>query len=206
MLRSTPILLLLLPLVAAGCGDDGSSTPSGEGEGEGEGGDAVGLLFSEYVEGSGENKAMEIHNPGTLPTALTGCSVQLFANGASEPSQTIELEGGPISAGGVFVLCHSGLDEAGRGACDQLSGDLGHNGNDALALVCDGETLDVFGQIGVDPGKSWGAAELATEDHTLRRLCTIRQGDRDGSDPFDTAAEWNAFAKDALDGLGSHCP
>ena len=75
------------------------------------------------------------------------------------------------------------------------------NGDDALALACAGETLDVIGQIGVDPGDSWGVG--ATLDHTLRRRCDVTAGRRDGSGPFEIDAEWLTLGADTFLDLGA---
>jgi predicted extracellular nuclease len=62
--------------------------------------------------------------------------------------------------------------------------------------------IDVFGQVGFDPGSSWGPP--STQNNTLRRKPVICQGDTDGSDPFDPAVEWDGFGQDNIDDLGSH--
>ena len=64
-------------------------------------------------------------------------------------------------------------------------------------------TQDVFGQIGVDPGSSWGTP--STANGTLLRNCDVTQGDADGSDAFDPASQWTAGVADAPDGFGAHC-
>ncbi|MEA3510828.1 MAG: lamin tail domain-containing protein [Actinomycetota bacterium] len=62
--------------------------------------------------------------------------------------------------------------------------------------------VDVFGQIGFDPGSSWGPP--STKDNTLQRKPAVCAGDPDGSDPFDPAIEWEGFGTNNFDGLGSH--
>jgi predicted extracellular nuclease len=62
--------------------------------------------------------------------------------------------------------------------------------------------VDVFGEIGFDPGSSWGPP--STKDNTLLRKPTVCAGDPDGSDPFDPSVEWDGIGKDNFNGLGSH--
>ena len=62
----------------------------------------------------------------------------------------------------------------------------------------------MIGQIGVDPGTNWGTGLVSTLDHTLRRKVTVCSGDPIGSDAFDPAPEWDGFAQDTFNGLGSH--
>ncbi|MBU1410648.1 hypothetical protein KKC22_03930, partial [Myxococcota bacterium] len=82
------------------------------------------------------------------------------------------------------------------------------NGDDAVDLVCGGVTLDVIGQIGVDPGSEWGTGLTSTSDNTLQKKCEVFT-DSDGSDVFDPASQWDGFATDTVSDLGSYthvCP
>jgi hypothetical protein len=113
---------------------------------------------------------------------------------------------GSLAAGSAYVLCSSGLGSLLESVCTRTT-NLTFNGDDAVALECDGMTLDVIGQIGVDPGDAWTSGETSTLNQTLRRLCTASLGDPDGSDAFDPTAEWTALAIDTFDGLGAaECP
>jgi predicted extracellular nuclease len=62
--------------------------------------------------------------------------------------------------------------------------------------------VDVFGEIGFDPGSSWGPP--STKDNTLRRKPTVCAGDPNGGDPFDPSIEWDGFGTNNFDGLGAH--
>jgi hypothetical protein len=153
------------------------------------------LLFSEYVEGSGSFKALEIYAIET--SSLEGCELQTYSNGKLEPSR-LALHG-QLARGEVQVLCSSTLATAQPTACDRGTS-LSFNGNDALALSCASQVLDVIGQIGVDPGDSWGLG--ATQDHTLRRRCDVLVGRRDGSTSFEIDAEWLTLGVDTFSDLG----
>jgi uncharacterized protein len=66
------------------------------------------LFFSEYVEGSSNNKALEIYN-GTgaaINLAAEGYVVQMYFNGNSAATTTINLTG-TVANGDVFVLAQS---------------------------------------------------------------------------------------------------
>jgi predicted extracellular nuclease len=201
-----------------GEGEEGEGEgEEGEGEeGEGEGGEGEsegedeprtpGTFFSEYVEGTDRNKAIEITNARPQTVDLAACQVVLYVNGDREPSQAIALGPAELPTGGVYLLCNRGLDPACLGRCEQTDNLLRHNGDDTLALICGGRVQDVFGQIGVQPvGGGWPPGAQVTADHTLRRRCGIQGGDPDGTDPFDPAEEWEVLPKDTLDDLGSHC-
>jgi len=168
-----------------------------------------GVFFSEYVEGSSNNKAVEIYNGQNAEVDLTGCEVMVFANGAAAATSSIALASDAgalvLAAGGTFVLCNARSGEALAPLCDQLHGGLSFNGDDAVSLVCDGATLDVIGQIGNDPGSAWGNADISTQNRTIRRQCDIILGDDDGGNAFEPAEEWNNHDQDTFDDLGSHC-
>jgi hypothetical protein len=159
------------------------------------------LYFSEYIEGSNYNKAVEIRNPWIAPIDLASCSVRVYSNGATSPSATIALAG-TIAAGDVFVVCHSSADELIQAACDLAHGGLSFNGNDAVALVCVGAAIDVIGQVGIDPGEAWGMAPVSTINATLRRRCGVTHGDPNGSNAFAPELEWSGAPIDTIDDLG----
>ncbi len=162
------------------------------------------LFFSEYVEGSSNNKALELFNPTDSPVTLTDTySIKLFANGSSTPTATIPLTGS-IAGGDTFVLARSTADPEILGAADQTTTNFLFNGDDAIALTREGIAVDVIGQIGFDPGLAWGSGDLSTQDSTLRRKAAVSTGDPDGSDPFDPSSQWDGFPVDTFDGLGSH--
>jgi hypothetical protein len=153
------------------------------------------LLFTEYLEGTGSLKALELHSPDG--SSLEGCDLHTHFNGKLEPAR-LALHG-ELPAGSFQVLCSSDLASAQPERCDR-STNLTFNGDDALALVCDGLVLDVIGQIGVDPGEAWGNG--STANHTLRRRCSVVSGRHDGSQPFDPAVEWELFDPVIFDDLG----
>jgi len=157
------------------------------------------LWFSEYVEGASSNKALEI---ATLERAvLDGCKVSTYFNGKTEATVVASLSG-VLEAGQVLTVCTSQLKERLGEVCQQV-GNLTFNGDDVVTLSCNGEFLDVIGQIGVDPGVAWGTELNGTADHTLRRNCTVQIGDSLGTDAFDPALDWQAFPMDTFDGLGT---
>jgi hypothetical protein len=163
------------------------------------------LFFSEYVEGSSNNKALEIFN-GTgaqIDLGANGYNVQMYFNGSAGAGLTINLAG-TIASGGVFVLAQSSAAPAILAQADQTNGAGWFNGNDAVVLRKGSSFVDVIGQVGVNPGSEWGAGNTSTQDNTLRRASSVLAGDPDGSDLFNPSAEWLGFAQDTFDGLGTH--
>jgi len=163
------------------------------------------LFFSEYVEGSSNNKALEIFvmsAPGGFN--LSSCTVEIYSNGGSTASATITLGAASLSGGARFVICHS--QWALGYTCDQLTGSLSFNGNDAVRLACSGVTQDVIGRIGEDPGAAWSGGGVSTIDATLRRKCATLAGDTDGSNAYDPSVYWTSAPMDDVSNLGVFLP
>ncbi|MGI8657982.1 MAG: lamin tail domain-containing protein [Candidatus Limnocylindria bacterium] len=163
------------------------------------------LFFSEYIEGSGNNKALEIYNGTGAPIDLGagGYNVQMFFNEASTAGLTITLTG-TVASGDVFVVANSSANAAILAQADQTNGSGWFNGDDAVTLRKGTDVVDVIGQIGFDPGTEWGSGLTSTQDNTLRRKPSIQAGDTNGADVFDPSVEWDGYANDTFDGLGSH--
>lgn len=162
------------------------------------------LFFSEYVEGSSSNKALEVFNGTGAPVTLTGVyDVQIYANGSVTATATIPLTG-TVADGDAFVLAQVNAVAAVLAQADQTTANFLYNGDDAVALRRDGTIVDVIGQIGFDPGAEWGSGDASTADATLRRKPGVHAGDTDGAGTFDPAVEWDGYALDTFDGLGAH--
>jgi len=163
------------------------------------------LFFSEYIEGSSNNKALEIFN-GTgaaINLGTNAYNVQMFFNGSATAGLTINLTG-TVADGDVYVVAQSSANATVLAQADQTNGAGWFNGDDAVVLRKGTTIIDVIGQIGFDPGTEWGSGLVSTADNTLRRLGPISAGDPNGSNAFTPATEWEGFATDTFDGLGSH--
>jgi len=160
------------------------------------------LFISEYLEGSSNNKAIEIYNPTASAISLTGYDISIYANGSSTPV-SISLSGS-VPAYGTFVLANSSSNPAILALAQQTSASLGFNGDDAVALRKSGVLIDVIGQIGTDPGTEWVSGGVSTLDETLVRNFSVQIGDANGSDAFNPATEWTAYPIDDVSNLGSH--
>src|SRR3990172_3752845 len=166
---------------------------------------AAELFFSEYIEGSSNNKALEIFNAtGAAIDLVAGAyNVQMFFNGNTAAGLTINLTG-TVADGEVFVLANSAANATILAQADQTNGAGWFNGDDAVVLRKGTTVIDSIGQIGVDPGTEWGSGLLSTSDNTLRRKGPVTAGDPNATDTFDPALLWDGFASDTFDGLGVH--
>ncbi|MCW8910327.1 MAG: VPLPA-CTERM sorting domain-containing protein [Gammaproteobacteria bacterium] len=167
--------------------------------------EASSIFFSEYIEGSGYNKALEIYNGSSSALDLGTMQIEIYMNGQITPYRTIGLSNTTLAAGDVFVIADSRADGSLLSYADQTSDNLGwFNGDDAIVLRDSLSLLDIFGQIGTDPGLGWGISPLSSQNNTLVRSSSIISGDIIGSDSFDPASEWVSFGLDDFSQLGSH--
>lgn len=112
------------------------------------------LFFSEYVEGSSNNKALEIFNPTIWSIDLSDYSIEVYTNGSSTVSITQPLSGN-LAPGDVYVVVHPSALGQFISVSDITSTVCNFNGDDAVVLAKNGVAVDIIGVIGVDPGSSW---------------------------------------------------
>ncbi|HHQ4506607.1 ExeM/NucH family extracellular endonuclease [Aeromonas hydrophila] len=162
------------------------------------------LLISEYLEGSGNNKAVELSNLGSDLVDLSQYRLALYANGkpiSESPTNSLALQG-TLAPGATLVLANPSASSEILAKANRTSGNLVFNGDDALVLYRGSEIVDSFGQVGVDPGTAWVSGNVSTLDMTLRRKATVTTGRTDATAPFDPAQEYVAAPKDDASGLG----
>ncbi|EPQ5467291.1 ExeM/NucH family extracellular endonuclease [Pseudomonas aeruginosa] len=165
---------------------------------------AAELIISEYVEGSGNNKALEFYNSGSQVLDLSAYRVEFYFNGASAAGRSIDLSGS-LAPGKTFVLANGVADPALLALASQRVEGSWFNGNDAVLLRRrGGEILDSLGQVGFNPGTTWGSGDVQTLDRSLVRKADIRDGDSDPSDAFDPAAQWLGYPRVTFANLGQH--
>lgn len=172
---------------------------------------ATDLFISEYIEGTSNNKAIEIYNGTGAAVNLSNYRVTLFSNGSSEhhatniATFTIDQV---LNPGETLVIYNSGSSELLKArlthAAISITSTVTYfNGDDALALEKkNGEAwdrIDVFGVIGVDPGTNWPVGDGSTLDNTLVRNANVGSP----SATWDVT-QWTVKGKDFFDDLGVH--
>jgi uncharacterized protein len=163
------------------------------------------LFFSEYIEGSSNNKALEIFNGTGSPVNLAteGYSIQMFFNGSATAGLTINLTG-TVASGDVYVVAQSAANPTILAQADQTNGSGWFNGDDAVVLRKGTTVIDSIGQVGFDPGTEWGTGLTSTADNTLRRKLGVEAGDVNTTDAFDPSIQWDGFATDTFGDLGTY--
>ena len=156
------------------------------------------LFFSEYVEGGGYNKAIEIVNLTSSAVDLTGYSIKKQSNGAGDWIDELSLNSGSvksITTGDVFVVINSLADSQELNNQADLvhpnSSPINWNGNDAVGLFKNGVLIDIVGVLG-ETAKNFA-------DMTLRRVANVTE-----PNSTYTRSEWDEFPKDNVEDIGSH--
>ena len=186
------------------------------------------LFFSEYVEGYGQNKAIEIYNPTTVAIDLSDYKVERYSNGATTNSGGITSLTGILASGDAFVLTSGETDSTSTfGFIDPVlfaMGDMAEpvgsyptplhmNGDDAMVLTKNGAIIDVIGKVGEEPASgAWTADSTSgftmgswwTANHTMIRKSTVKVGDGNGLDLFNPSLEWDSLPAPNWGDLGMH--
>ena len=164
------------------------------------------LFFSEYLEGSSNNKALEIYNPTNAAINLSTYSVKAYNNGGTAISNSLTLPNKLLAAHDVYVIANPTAVAAILGVSDTTSTVTFFNGDDAVVLFKNTDTLDIIGDVGVDPGTNWTVGTGATSEFTLVRKATVNKGQRNW---VIGATEWDVYPQNTATYLGSHssnCP
>jgi hypothetical protein len=171
------------------------------------------VFISEYIEGSSNNKAIEIYNGTSADIDLSNYQLWKISNGGEWTEATLQLTGTLVS-GDVYVVCNSSSVQAILDVCDKPEGNIStFNGDDAVGLARENngtfELIDAVGTNGADPGSSWSVADVSngTVDHTLVRKSSVSMGNIDWASSAGTNttdSEWEVLTVDTFTSLGSH--
>lgn len=161
----------------------------------GTGGTATELLFSEYIEGSGNNKALEIANNTGSSINLSTYTVKKQTNGAGAWSTGLALTG-TLTTGSKYVIVNSSISSScivtSAANISTTATELTFNGNDAVGLFKNGVLIDIIGTF------NGGTANFAI-DVTLRRKSTVTAP----TTTFNLAAQWDSYSTDTCSNLGA---
>ncbi|ABM01148.1 extracellular exonuclease ExeM [Shewanella amazonensis] len=148
------------------------------------------VMITEYVEGSSNNKAIELYNSGDAAVDLTGYTLARYKDGATTPSNMVALDGQSLAAKGIKVITHPSAVITLPAGTDTMTGDLYFNGTDAVALMKDGAIVDVVGAIPTP--KDWGLNVTIARKTSALAAATVYN-----------EADWETSAIDNFSGLGS---
>lgn len=153
------------------------------------------LYFSEYIEGSSNNKVLEITNATGASVALATYSVKKQTNGAGAWSAGITLSG-TLANTGKFVLVNSsiatGCYATASANISSAATEMTFNGNDAVGLFKNGVLIDIIGTL------NGGTANFSV-DETIRRKTTVVVP----KTTFNKTTDWTVYALDTCNGIGN---
>ncbi|WP_214892705.1 FN3 associated domain-containing protein [Exiguobacterium sp. H66] len=153
------------------------------------GAEGEGVILSEYIEGSSNNKAIEIYNGSGQIINLADYTLVQYTNGG--PSESKITLSGTIDPGKTFVIANSSANADIKAKAQQTTGSLNFNGNDPVALKKGDVVLDIIGPVG-------SSADFA-KDTTLVRNANVTTGSKTYE-----PSQWTSFPVDTLTDLGSH--
>tara|TARA_B110000483_G_scaffold112853_1_gene137096 strand:+ start:502 stop:2355 length:1854 start_codon:yes stop_codon:yes gene_type:complete len=150
------------------------------------------IFISEYVEGSSNNKALEIANFTGNLINLSGYTIARDVNGNGTYGADLQLTG-MLATGNVHVISRGNASAETVALADQISsGDaMSFNGDDPVGLFKNGVLIDIFGNFG-------GTNNFANA--TYRRKQTVINP----TTVFDLAGEWVTSTTNDITDLGSH--
>jgi uncharacterized protein len=162
------------------------------------------LIFSEYIEGSSNNKALEIYNPTSGTVTLSDFVVRLYSNGTLNPTNSQSLTG-TLAPGAFVILVNSSATLTLLTTPGAITSSVTNfNGDDAVTIErVTGGVVDRIGFAGNDPGIEWVGSGVSTLDRTIRRKAGIVSGETAACTAFDPSVQWDGFPRDTFNGLGS---
>ena len=209
---------LFFTLILFAC-SDGSDDSSDVNNGGGSGNETVNLFFSEYAEGSSNNKYVEIYNPSSSSVNLSNYQIKGTNNGTAwgdNGERELALTG-TLAANSVYIICTDAADQTILDKANlalPYESPVHYNGNDAIAIFGIDSSgnftviMDVIGVQSSDPGPTgWNVAGVtgATKDHTLVRKSSISKGNGNWENSAGTSAsdsEWEVKDIDDWTSIG----
>ena len=192
------------------------------------------LFFSEYIEGPGNNNAIEIYNPTNATIDLTYYAIKRYSNGDNNASnadiwqlsgsinsgEAIAIGNGQVDSVWVSTYWSLPVDPVFYSACGQHGSGIYptpfyFNGDDAMTLEKAGNIIDIFGKVGEDPGQAWTDDASAgytdanggtwwTKRQTLVRKASVKKGVTTNPILFNPTLEYDSLPDATYSGMGTH--
>lgn len=209
------IFVLIVSFIACSDGGDDSSNNGGNSNNE-----VVNLYFSEYAEGSSNNKYVEIYNASSMSVDLSNYQIKGTNNGTAwgdNGERELSLTG-TLASNSVYIISTDAADQSILNKADlslPYESPVHYNGNDAIGIFGKDSSgsftviLDVIGVESSDPGPAgWNVAGVsgATKDHTLVRKASVTKGNTNWENSAGTSSsdsEWEVKDIDDWTSLGS---
>jgi endonuclease YncB( thermonuclease family) len=149
------------------------------------------FIISKYLEGSGNNRALELFNASDETIDLELYGVALYLNGDESPTRRIDLDG-TLEPGDTIVIVHGDAEPELKAKADLISNDLVHDGNDTIAITYrDDYSVDILGTIGF-------------QFYYLSNQTLVRKPDIIDSKLVYNNLDWDVYALDNHEMFGEH--
>lgn len=163
------------------------------------------LFFSEYIEGSSQNKALEVYNPTANSVDLSTYHIYRYLNGGTAVNDTLYLSG-MLAPGATYNIVNPDTVSPPNAALlsvqDTLHTVTFFNGDDALALFNGTTMIDIIGDIGgADPGTEWPVDTGSTKENTLVRKVNVFAGVTSWTIGV---TQWDVYGQNDFSHYGSH--
>jgi predicted extracellular nuclease len=155
------------------------------------------LFISEYVQGSGYNKAIELYNGNSHTVDLSQYQLEFHLNGAKSANFKLPLSG-YLTANTTFVVANSLASSEILIVTDMTRNGIWFDADDVITLTYKGEVIDSVGQIG-DAKEPNGS-----QSHkVMRRSAGAAEADTNIRDEINNSKQWNIVDENSFGGLGS---
>ena len=172
------------------------------------------LIFSEYGEGSSNNKWVEIYNPSFMNAPLDDYRYNFCWNGCDSMQWEFSIafdSGYVLLPGETYLLVHYNSDSILLNIANQTTNILS-NGNDVAGLYCISydtvvDIIGVFDTSNVNIGWNVDGVLNATQNHTMIRkteVCGGNIGDWSLSDGSSAPSQWIVGVIDDFSDLNTH--
>ena len=158
------------------------------------------VIISEYIEGNGANKAIELYNATPFPVDLDDYELFSYANGSTTLA-VLDAPIGILEPGATYVVCSSQADSTLLQLADTSNASMNNfNGNDAIVLTYDLSAIDIIGVVG-DTVTEWSFGLASTMNNTLRRRFEVNAPTTNWEL---SAGQWLSASNSDYSNLGMH--
>ncbi len=156
----------------------------------GGGGGGSTLFISEYIEGSSNNKALEIGNLTGGPVDLSLYDLRKQINGAGSWGSPLNLSG-TLADGDAYAIAYSSASSTLTSSADLITSHstMTFNGNDPIGLFHNGTLIDIVGNFN-------GGSTNFAQNTTLVR-------NSNAANTSYTTSEWDVYSQDTFNYFGS---
>lgn len=150
------------------------------------------LIISKYVDGLGNNRAIELYNPTANSIELSNYYLAILENASLIATHEIVLEG-TINAGETYVVVKEGAEAALLAKANLVSNKMTFDGNDTIQL------RQIANNTFIDQIYHPGNISLTMDEEVYVRKASVTSGNR-----IFSQSEWIGFVPTYLEPVGTH--